>query len=275
MLDLLITHATLPDGRRDMSVAVQGERIVQVRPAWQAPAHSTVDAGGLLLSPPFVDAHFHLDSALTYGQPRTNASGTLLEGIALWGELKPQLTYEAIVERALRYCDWAVARGLLAIRSHVDTSSDHLLAVQALLEKYFIVRISWVFGVNGRNFIRTMLKLSETHDELTVVDDQVGSPTYTRDLAVLLADMAASSRYGVYHATNEGVCSWAELAAEVFRQAGRSTTVTPVSSSAYPTKAIRPKNSRLSKDCLDEAGFQRLPRWQDAVGRYLIELCAN
>lgn len=149
------------------------------------------------------------------------------------------------------------------------------LAVQALLEKYFIVRISWVFGVNGRNFIRTMLKLSETHDALTVVDDQVGSPTYTRDLAVLLADMAASSRYGVYHATNEGVCSWAELAAEVFRQAGRSTTVTPVSSSAYPTKAIRPKNSRLSKDCLDEAGFQRLPRWQDAVGRYLIELCAN
>jgi len=134
MLDLLITHATLPDGRRDMSVAVQGERIVQVRPAWQAPAHSTVDAGGLLLSPPFVDAHFHLDSALTYGQPRTNASGTLLEGIALWGELKPQLTYEAIVERALRYCDWAVARGLLAIRSHVDTSSDHLLAVQALLD---------------------------------------------------------------------------------------------------------------------------------------------
>lgn len=114
MLDLLITHATLPDGRRDMSVAVQGERIVQVRPAWQAPAHSTVDAGGLLLSPPFIDAHFHLDSALTYGQPRTNASGTLLEGIALWGELKPQLTYEAIVERALRYCDWAVARGLLA-----------------------------------------------------------------------------------------------------------------------------------------------------------------
>ena len=134
MLDLLITHATLPDGRRDMSVAVQGERIVQVRPAWQAPAHSTVDASGLLLSPPFVDAHFHLDSALTYGQPRTNASGTLLEGIALWGELKPQLTYEAIVERALRYCDWAVARGLLAIRSHVDTSSDHLLAVQALLD---------------------------------------------------------------------------------------------------------------------------------------------
>ena len=134
MLDLLITHATLPDGRRDMSVAVQGERIVQVRPAWQAPAHSTVDAGGLLLSPPFVDAHFHLDSALTYGQPRTNASGTLLEGIALWAELKPTLTHEAIVERALAYCDGAVAQGLLAIRSHVDTSDPRLLAVQALLD---------------------------------------------------------------------------------------------------------------------------------------------
>ena len=149
------------------------------------------------------------------------------------------------------------------------------LAAQELLEKYFIVRISWVFGVNGRNFIRTMLNLSETHDELTVVDDQIGSPTYTRDLAVLLADMADSSQYGVYHATNEGVCSWAELAAEVFRQAGRQTKVTPVSSTAYPTKAVRPKNSRLSKDCLERGGFKRLPRWQDAVGRYLIELCIN
>lgn len=149
------------------------------------------------------------------------------------------------------------------------------LAAQELLEKYFIVRISWVFGVNGRNFIRTMLNLSETHDELTVVDDQIGSPTYTRDLAVLLADMADSSQYGVYHATNEGVCSWAELAAEVFRQAGRQTKITPVSSTAYPTKAVRPKNSRLSKDCLERGGFKRLPRWQDAVGRYLIELCIN
>lgn len=145
-------------------------------------------------------------------------------------------------------------------------------AVQELLDKYFIVRISWVFGINGRNFIRTMLKLAESHDTLTVVDDQVGSPTYTHDLAVLLADMAQSDKYGVYHATNEGVCSWAELAAETFRQAGRKVTVTPVPSSAYPTKAVRPKNSRLSKKCLDAAGFSRLPAWQDAVGRYLREL---
>ncbi|MBQ1889309.1 dTDP-4-dehydrorhamnose reductase [Selenomonas caprae] len=145
-------------------------------------------------------------------------------------------------------------------------------AVQELVEKYFIVRISWVFGINGRNFIRTMLKLAETHDTLTVVDDQIGSPTYTHDLAVLLADMAQSDKYGVYHATNEGVCSWAELAAETFRQAGRKVTVTPVPSSAYPTKAVRPKNSRMSKDCLEAAGFHRLPAWQDAVGRYLHEL---
>lgn len=145
-------------------------------------------------------------------------------------------------------------------------------AVQEVLDAYFIVRISWVFGLNGKNFIRTMLRLGETHDSLTVVDDQIGSPTYTRDLAVLLADMVQTDAYGVYHATNEGFCSWAGFAAEIFRQAGRKTKITPVPSSAYPTKATRPKNSRLSKRSLDEAGFMRLPRWQDAVGRYLIEL---
>lgn len=147
-------------------------------------------------------------------------------------------------------------------------------AVQELLDKYFIVRISWVFGSNGKNFIRTMLKLSETHDKLTVVADQIGSPTYTRDLAVLLADMAGSDKYGIYHATNEGICSWAEFAAEIFRQAGKAVKVTPVPSTAYPTKAVRPKNSRLSKRCLDEAGFSRLPDWQDAVGCYLREIGA-
>lgn len=134
MLDLLITHATLPDGRQNMSIAVQGGRIAEVTEGLQAPAHETVDAGGLLVSPPFVDAHFHMDSTLSYGQPRVNESGTLLEGIALWGELKPQLTHDAIVQRALQYCDWAVARGLLAIRSHVDTSDPSLLPVQALLD---------------------------------------------------------------------------------------------------------------------------------------------
>jgi dTDP-4-dehydrorhamnose reductase len=138
--------------------------------------------------------------------------------------------------------------------------------------RFFIVRVSWVFGVHGRNFIRTILGLAKTRDALTVVDDQVGSPTYTADLAELLADMAESEKFGVYHATNEGVCSWAELASEVIRLRGLKTKVTPVSSEMYPTKATRPKNSRLSKSSLDAAGFRRLPDWKDAVKRYLAEL---
>jgi cytosine deaminase len=133
--DLLITGATLPDGRSGQDLLVQAGRIVAVGPNLAAPPGTPrEDAGGWLLSPPFVDAHFHLDATLSYGLPRINQSGTLLEGIALWGELKPQLTHEAIVERALAYCDWAVAKGLLAIRSHVDVCDDRLLAVQALLQ---------------------------------------------------------------------------------------------------------------------------------------------
>ena len=133
MLDLLIHNATLPDGRKNMSVAVQAGRIVEVSEGLVAPAAEVVDAGGLLLSTPFVDAHFHLDATLSLGLPRLNQSGTLLEGIALWGELKPHLTFDALVQRALAYCDWAVANGLLAIRSHVDTSDPSMLAVEALL----------------------------------------------------------------------------------------------------------------------------------------------
>src|SRR5437016_3889264 len=130
---LLITNATLPDGRANIDVLVADGRIVDVAPNLAAVATETIDAAGQLLSPPFVDAHFHMDSTLTYGTPRINESGTLLEGIALWDELKPQLTQDAIVERALAYCDWAVARGLLAIRSHVDVCDSRLLAVEALL----------------------------------------------------------------------------------------------------------------------------------------------
>lgn len=143
------------------------------------------------------------------------------------------------------------------------------LAVQRELDKYFIVRISWVFGENGKNFIKTMLNLGKRHNHLTVVDDQIGSPTYTADLAPLLCDMAESDKYGVYHATNEGVCSWADLAIETFRQAGVKVEVERVPSSAYPTIAKRPKNSRLDKSCLDKAGFKRLSPWQDAVKRYI------
>jgi len=134
MLDLLIHHATLPDGRTNMSVAVRHGKIVEVAPGLQAPAQQSVDAQGFLLSPPFVDPHFHMDATLSYGLPRVNQSGTLLEGIALWGELKPLLTQEALIERALAYCDWAVAKGLLAIRTHVDVCDPRLLAVDALLE---------------------------------------------------------------------------------------------------------------------------------------------
>ncbi len=137
MLDLLITNATLPDGRTHMGVAVRDGKITAVSEGLSpaaAPAKDTVDAQGQLLSPPFCDPHFHMDAALSYGLPRVNESGTLLEGIALWGELKPMLTFEALVERALTYCDWAVAKGLLAIRSHVDTSDASMLPVAAMLE---------------------------------------------------------------------------------------------------------------------------------------------
>jgi cytosine deaminase len=134
MLDLLITNAALPDGRTGMSVAVQSGRIAEVTPGLTAPARETVDAGGHLLTPPFCDPHFHMDATLSYGLPRVNESGTLLEGIAVWGELKPLLKAEDLTQRALTYCDWAVARGLLAIRSHVDTSDASLLPVEAMLE---------------------------------------------------------------------------------------------------------------------------------------------
>ncbi|MEK8085571.1 amidohydrolase family protein [Aquabacterium sp. A3] len=133
MLDLIIRHANLPDGRQDVDVGIQQGRIVAVEPGLAAQAAEELDAAGQLLSPPFVDAHFHMDATLSHGLPRVNQSGTLLEGIALWGELKPLLTQEALVERALAYCDWAVAKGLLAIRTHVDVCDPRLLAVEALL----------------------------------------------------------------------------------------------------------------------------------------------
>ena len=133
MLDLLITNANLPDGRTGQSIAVRDGKIVEVSPSITADATQTIDAAGMLVSPPFVDAHFHMDATLSYGMPRVNESGTLLEGIALWGELKPHLTQDALIERALAYCDWAVAKGLLAIRSHVDICDPRLLAVEALL----------------------------------------------------------------------------------------------------------------------------------------------
>ena len=154
------------------------------------------------------------------------------------------------------------------------TKYEGELAVQNTLEKYFIVRIAWVFGVNGKNFIKTMLKLAETHDTLRVVNDQFGSPTYTFDLAKLLVDMVETEKYGVYHATNEGICSWYDFACAIFVEAGLGDkiTVLPVSTAEYGAKANRPYNSRMSKEKLVENGFRKLPTWQDALKRYLIEL---
>ena len=148
-------------------------------------------------------------------------------------------------------------------------------AVTSLMQRYFIVRISWVFGVHGNNFVRTMLRLGSERKELNVVDDQIGSPTYTADLAVLLCSMIRTDKYGAYHATNEGYCSWAEFAQAIMDEAGLKCVVHPIPTSAYPTAAKRPLNSRMSKRSLDLAGFQRLPSWQDALHRYVEELKAE
>lgn len=145
-------------------------------------------------------------------------------------------------------------------------------AVQMVSSKYFIVRISWVFGKNGNNFVKTMLRLGKEKEELFVVCDQWGSPTYTADLAPLLCDMIETDKYGVYHATNEGVTCWAAFALEIMKDAGLSCKIRPITTDRYPTKAQRPHNSRLSKKSLDNAGFNRLPDWKDALKRYLIDI---
>ena len=156
------------------------------------------------------------------------------------------------------------------------------VAVRELLDKYFIVRIAWVFGINGNNFVKTMLRLGKTHDKLTVVSDQIGTPTYTYDLARLLVDMSESDKYGTYHATNEGgFISWYDFTVEILKQAAAydnsylNVNVIPVTSEAYPTKAKRPSNSRLDKSKLTDSGFTPLPDWKDAVSRYLKELEAQ
>ena len=146
------------------------------------------------------------------------------------------------------------------------------LYVEELVKKYFIVRISWVFGLHGNNFIKTMLRLGKERGAVSVVNDQIGSPTYTPDLSRLLADMIVTDKYGRYHATNEGLCSWYDFSVEIFKQANLDVAVTPVSSDAFSVKAKRPHNSRMDKSKLTENGFKLLPTWQDALGRYLLEL---
>jgi len=155
-----------------------------------------------------------------------------------------------------------------------QTKLEGELAVSQTLDKYFIVRIAWVFGLNGKNFIKTMLKLSQKYDTLRVVCDQIGTPTYTLDVSRLLVDMIETEKYGYYHATNEGgYISWYDFACEIFRQAGCSVTVNPVTTAEYGlSKAARPFNSRLDKQKLVENGFEPLPTWQDALARYLKEI---
>lgn len=148
-------------------------------------------------------------------------------------------------------------------------------AVQDILAKYFIIRISWVFGINGGNFVKTMLRIGREHEQLNVVCDEIGSPTYTADLAPLICDMIATDKYGIYHATNEGVCSWADFSREIFRLAGYDTEVNNVTQAEYGAKAPRPLNSRMSKEKLVQNGFRKLPSWQDALGRYMKELAGE
>lgn len=158
-----------------------------------------------------------------------------------------------------------------------QTKLEGELAVSNTLEKFFIVRIAWVFGLNGKNFIKTMLNVGKTHDTVRVVSDQIGTPTYTLDLARLLVDMTESEKYGYYHATNEGgYISWYDFTCEIFRQAGYTTNVIPVTTEEYGlSKAARPFNSRLDKSKLLENGFEPLPTWQDALSRYLVEIGVN
>ena len=148
------------------------------------------------------------------------------------------------------------------------------LAVRELLERYFIVRIAWVFGKNGKNFVKAMLRFGKTHDSVRVVNDQIGTPTYTPDLAKLLADMIQTDRYGLYHATNEGgFISWYDFTKEIYRQAGLNTQILPVTTVEYGlSKARRPFNSRLDKSKLTEQGFRLLPDWKDAIHRYLSDI---
>lgn len=152
------------------------------------------------------------------------------------------------------------------------TKLEGEVQVQKYCKKSFIVRTSWVFGINGGNFVKTMLRLSNSHESLNVVSDQIGSPTYTPDLARLVCDMVVTEKYGIYHGTNEGFCSWAEFAAQIMKTAGKSTKIVPILTKDYKCAAERPLNSRLSKKCLDDAGFERMPTWQNALERYIKEL---
>lgn len=159
-----------------------------------------------------------------------------------------------------------------ALSVYGRTKYEGELKVKENLHKYFIVRVSWVFGINGNNFVKTMLRLGKEKESLNVVCDQIGSPTYTFDLAPLLCDMAVSEKYGVYHATNEEFCSWADFAEEIMKKSNLNCKINHIPTSEYPTKAVRPFNSRLSKDSLIDNNLELLPDWRNALNRFLKEL---
>lgn len=152
------------------------------------------------------------------------------------------------------------------------TKAEGERIVQSLIEKHFIVRTSWLYGEYGNNFVKTMLKLAQSDNKISVVNDQIGAPTFTKDLAVLICDLLQTTKYGVYHGVNEGYCSWYEFALAIFNRAGIKKSVKPISSQEYPTRAKRPFNSRLAKDNLVNNGFQKLPRWEDALNRYFEDI---
>ncbi len=204
---------------------------------------------------------------------KINAEGT--ENIVkVCRELNIQMMYFSTDYVFNGKCDrpWKTDDERSPLNVYGQTKYEGELAVENSLEKYFILRIAWVFGVNGKNFIKTMLRLGKEKGAVSVVNDQIGSPTYTADLAVLAVDMIQTDKYGTYHATNEGLCSWYEFACQIFNEANMDVKVTPVSSDAFPAKAKRPSNSRMDKSKLTENGFSPLPGWQDALKRYLKEI---
>ena len=152
------------------------------------------------------------------------------------------------------------------------TKEQGEIIVRELLDNYFIIRTSWVYGSNGNNFVKTMLKLAETKNEISVVSDQIGAPTYTKDLAEFITELVQTKQYGTYHGVNEGYCSWYEFAKTIFEKSGIEVKVNPISTKDYPTKAKRPLNSRLTKENTDNAGVSRLPQWQDALTRFINNL---
>lgn len=209
---------------------------------------------------------------------KVNAEGTRnIAGVCRDLDIKMMYISTDYVFNGLGERPWEPDDEREPLNAYGQSKYEGELAIEELLDKYFIVRIAWVFGVNGKNFIKTMLRIGKENGAVSVVDDQIGSPTYTYDLARLLVDMIETDKYGRYHATNEGLCSWYEFAVEIFKKAGmEDVRVTPVDTKEYtrsfPNQARRPMNSRISKDKLEQNGFERLPSWQDALERYLKEI---